>query len=129
MRIAVAFENEQVFQHFGHTEKFKVYDIEDGKIITKSVVNTNGSGHGTLADILKKGCVDTLICGGIGTGAQRALSEAGIKLYGGVTGAADKVVEDFLADKLAYNPDIKCSHHGEDHQHGHAGEHNCTCRG
>ena len=27
MRIAVTYENGQIFQHFGHTEAFKIYDV------------------------------------------------------------------------------------------------------
>ena len=81
MKIAVTFDNGNVFQHFGHTEAFKVYDIEDGKIISSEVMPTNGSGHGALAGFLKDLGVSTLICGGIGGGAQMALSEAEIELY------------------------------------------------
>lgn len=115
MRIAVTYEDGKVFQHFGHTERFKVYDIEDRKIQVTSIVNTNGSGHGALADILKKGSVNTLICGGIGDGAKRALAEAGIELYGGVSGDVDKAVDDLLAGRLKYNPDTVCNHQGEHH--------------
>lgn len=124
MRIAVTYENGTIFQHFGHTEQFKLYDVEDGKITSSQVVNTNGSGHGALADILAAVGADTLICGGIGGGAQNALAAAGIKLYAGVSGSADQAVEDLLAGTLGYNPDIKCSHH-EDHHHGPCGEHGC----
>lgn len=131
MRIAVTYENGQVFQHFGHTERFKVYDVENNKIVTTNTINTNGSGHGALADILKKIHVDTLICGGIGGGAKRALAEANIQLYGGVSGDTDKAVEALLAGKLAFNPDAVCSHHGEHHgdvcgEHG-CGEHDHSC--
>ncbi len=126
MRIAVTYENGNVFQHFGHTERFKVYDIENGKIQVASVVNTNGSGHGALADILKKGGVNALICGGIGGGAKQALAEAGIDLYGGVSGDADKAVNDLLAGSLKYNPDIMCNHHGEHH---HGAGHTCGSHG
>ena len=124
MKIAVTYEDGQVFQHFGHTERFKVYDVQDGKVVTMTTVNTNGSGHGALADILKKLCVDTLICGGIGGGAQRALAEAGIRLYGGVTGDTDKAVEALLAGTLQYDANVSCSHH-EEHHHGECGEHGC----
>lgn len=126
MRIAVTYEDGQVFQHFGHTERFEVYDVENGKVVLKTLVNTNGSGHGALADVLKKLGADVLICGGIGGGAKRALDEAGIKLYGGVTGECDKVIEAFLAGNLDYNPDVKCSHH--EHEHG-DGEHTCGDHG
>lgn len=115
MRIAVTYENGQIFQHFGHTQQFKVYDIENGQITNTEVLDTNGQGHGALGGFLTSAKVDTLICGGIGGGAQTALAEAGIKLYGGVTGSADDAVAAFLADKLDYNPNIQCSHHGADH--------------
>lgn len=122
MRIAVTYENGEIFQHFGHTEAFKVYDVEDGKVVSSQVVSTNGSGHGALAEVLHTLQVDTLICGGIGGGAQNALAQAGIQLYGGVTGEADGAVEALLAGKLGYDPDVHCDHHG----HGHGdGAHNC----
>ncbi|MBP8640781.1 MAG: NifB/NifX family molybdenum-iron cluster-binding protein [Oscillospiraceae bacterium] len=124
MRIAVTYENGQVFQHFGHTEFFKVYDIEGGKPVFTAVVSTNGSGHGALANVLTKLEADTLICGGIGGGAKTALAESNIKLYGGVSGDADKAVEDFLAGKLQFNPEINCNHHDEHHE-GECGEHGC----
>ena len=100
MKIAVTYENGNIFQHFGHTEAFKIYDIEDGRIAASRVEDTNGSGHGALAGVLKEWKVDTLICGGIGAGAQIALAEAGIKLYGGASGSADAAVEALLAGNL-----------------------------
>lgn len=124
MKIAVTYENGEVFQHFGHTERFKIYDIENGKVTVTTTVNTNGSGHGALADILKKISVDTLICGGIGGGAKRALAEAGIKLYGGVSGDADKAVEQLLTGELKFDSDATCGHHGEHHGHT-CGEQRC----
>ncbi len=124
MRIAVPYENGRVFEHFGHTERFKVYDIENSKVALATTVNTNGSGHGALADILKKLRVDTLICGGIGGGAKRALAEANIRLYGGVSGDADTAVEALLAGTLEYNSEATCDHHGEHHDGG-CGEHGC----
>ena len=130
MRIAVTYDNGEIFQHFGHTEQFKVYDIEEGKIISSEVVSTNGSGHGALAGVLGALNADVLICGGIGGGAQMALAQAGIRLFGGVSGDADKAVETYLAGTLAYNPNVQCSHHGEHHHGGTCGDHGCgshTC--
>ena len=126
LRIAVTYDNGQVFQHFGHTEQFKFYDVEDGKITAEQVMGTNGSGHGALAGFLAVNRVDILICGGIGGGAQSALADAGIKLYGGVSGSADEAVKALLAGTLAYNPDVHCSHH--DHEHADV-EHNCGDHG
>ena len=126
MRIAVTYENGQIFQHFGHTETFKIYDVEEGKVLHSEVVDTNGSGHGALAGVLNALNADVLICGGIGGGAQTALAAAGIKLFGGVSGDADKAVEAFINDTLDYNPDVKCSHHEHNHGEGHTcGEHGC----
>ena len=119
MRIAVTYENGAVFQHFGHTEQFKVYDVEDGKIRSSEIIDTNGSGHGALAGVLTALNADVLICGGIGGGAQMALQAAGIQLFGGVAGDADKAVEAFLAGGLAYNPEVKCDHHNHEHGEGH----------
>lgn len=124
MKVAVTYENGQVFQHFGHTEQFKVYEVENGQISNSEVVDTNGSGHGALAEILKNLEVEVLICGGIGAGAQQALTEAGIHFYGGVAGSADDAVQAFLNETLSYNPDVRCSHHDE-HEHGKCGEHGC----
>ncbi|WP_130862987.1 NifB/NifX family molybdenum-iron cluster-binding protein [Bacilliculturomica massiliensis] len=119
MKIAVTYENGQVFQHFGHTEAFKIYDVEDGKITGSEVADTNGSGHGALAGFLKEKGVDTLICGGIGGGARTALAEAGIDLYPGASGSADEQVEALIGGTLAYDPDTMCSHHGHGHEDGH----------
>ena len=117
MKIAVTYEDGNVFQHFGHTEQFKVYEVTDGKIVDAQVVSTEGSGHGALAGMLSEKKVDVLICGGIGGGAQVVLAEAGIKLYGGVTGSADDAVVAFLTGNLAFNPDVHCNHHH--HEEGH----------
>lgn len=126
MRIAVTYENGEIFQHFGHTKQFKVYDIVDGAVQNAQVVDTNGSGHGALAGILHALQVDALICGGIGGGTQAALAAANIKLYGGVSGSADQAVEALLAQNLTYDPNVKCSHHGEHHHHEHTcGDHGC----
>ena len=125
MRIAVTYENGEIFQHFGHTEQFKVYDVENSKIISSEVVDTNGSGHGALAGVLSALHVDALICGGIGGGAQMALEAAGIRLYGGVSGSADAAAEALAAGKLDFNPDVRCDHH-DHHGEGHTcGSHGC----
>lgn len=129
MRIAVTYENGMIFQHFGHTEKFKLYDVEDGKIVNTQIVDTNGQGHGALSVFLTNSKADMLICGGIGGGAQTALSEAGIKLFGGVSGSADEAVKAYLNGSLNFNPDIHCEHH-EHHGDGHScGEDKHGCRG
>ena len=127
MKIAVTYENGQIFQHFGHTAQFKIYTVEDGKVVSSKVVDTNGSGHGALAGLLADQAVYALICGGIGGGAQMALANAGIKLYGGVSGSCDEAVEALLVGRLDFNPDVRCNHHDREHgEQGHTcGEHGC----
>ena len=128
MRIAVTYENGMVFQHFGHTQQMKIYDVENGQITAEQVVDTAGSGHGALAGFLAGLRVDTLVCGGIGGGAQQALAHAGIKLCGGITGGADDAVRALLAGTLKYSEQPNCDHHGHEH-HGHhdcgEGSHGC----
>lgn len=126
MRIAVTHENGKIFQHFGHTEQFKIYDVQNGEIVSSSVLDTNGQGHGALSAILAENKVDALICGGIGGGAQMALAELGIKLYGGVSGDCDAAVMALAKNALEFNPAVKCSHH--DHEHGKE-EHTCGDHG
>ena len=131
MKIAVTYENGQIFQHFGHTEQFKIYEIENGQVVSAKVVDTNGQGHGALSDFLKNEQVSLLICGGIGGGAQMALASAGIALRGGVKGGCDAAVEALLKGTLGYNPNVKCDHHGEHHHgEGHTcGSHGCGSHG
>lgn len=130
MKIAVTYENGEIFQHFGHTEQFKVYDVDGQNIVSSEVIGTNGSGHGALAELLRSLGVDTLICGGIGGGAQNALADAGIKLYGGASGNADNAVSALISGNLSFDPDVKCSHHEHEHEHGEScGEHGCGNHG
>ncbi len=130
MKIAVTYDNGQVFQHFGHTQTFKVYDVENEQVVSTHVVTATEGGHSALATLLQNNAIDVLICGGIGGGAQNALKELGIRLFGGVTGDADKAVDDFLHGTLAYVANVRCNHFdehhgGEEHHHCH-GAHGCT---
>ena len=96
MKIAVTYDNGNVFQHFGKTEFFKVYEVEDNKVVSSEVIGSNGVGHGALAGLLADQAVDVLICGGIGGGAQAALEEAGVELCAGAEGDTDQAVEAYL---------------------------------
>ena len=124
MKIAVSYDHGQVFQHFGHTEQFKLYEVEDGKPVSTELLDSNGSGHGALAALLADASIDVLICGGIGGGAQAALEERGIELCAGASGDADEAVAAYLRGELI-NTGANCDHHehhGEDHA---CGEHGC----
>ncbi len=121
MRIAVTYENGEVFQHFGHTEEFKVYHVEDGRIVSAEVIGSDGSGHEALAGLLHDKSIDVLICGGIGAGAQAALEQAGIELCSGAAGSADKAVAAYLRGDLI-STGVNCDHHGGEHSDG---QHSC----
>ena len=130
MKIAVTYDNGFVFQHFGHTEQFKIYETDGTNITSSEIIATNGKGHGALADFLAIHGVDTLICGGIGGGAKTALAKAGIQLYGGVTGNTDLAVKNLLNGTLMFNPYVQCSHHDHEHGEGHTcGSHGCGSQG
>ncbi len=123
MRIAVTYEDGQVFQHFGHTENFKIYEVEGKEIKSAEVYGSNGAGHGALAGMLFHSGVDVLICGGLGGGALNALTEAGIQVIAGASGDVDEAVNAYLAGNLV-STGANCHHH--DHEEGHScGEHGC----
>ena len=122
MRIAVAYENGEVFQHFGHSERFKIYEVEDGRVLSSETISSNGSGHGALASLLGDQKIDVVICGGIGGGAQAALAERGIELCAGASGNADEAVAAYLRGELI-STGANCDHH---HEEGHScGDHGC----
>ena len=120
MRVAVTYDNGNVFGHFGKTEQFKVYDIEDGKVVNSQILGTNGEGCGALAGILNIADVDALICGGIGGGAVNAIEEAGIKLYAGASGSTDAAVEALIVGTLEAIGEANCDHHDHEHGEGHS---------
>ena len=130
MRIAVTYDNGKIFQHFGRTEFFKVYEVEDNQVISSEVIGSNGTGHGALAGLLADQAVDVLICGGIGGGAQAALAEAGVELCAGAQGDVDQAVEAYLKGELV-STGANCDHHHEeghscgDHGEGHSCGGNC----
>jgi len=116
--VAATYENGEIFQHFGRTETFKIYTIEDKKVVSSEIIGNGGNGHGALAGYLKTKGVEALICGGIGEGARNMLNQNGIRVYPGASGNADKQMEAFLQGLLVYDPNTSCDHHEE---------HTCSC--
>ncbi|MBE6032298.1 MAG: peptidylprolyl isomerase [Clostridiales bacterium] len=130
MKIAVPYSNGEVFQHFGHTETFKLYEIVDGQIISSKTVNTEGSGHDAVAKFLADLSVNVLVCGGIGDGAQAALAGFGIEICSGAEGNADAAVSAYLRGELT-SEGVNCDHHHdhdeEDGCGGSCGSCGCGC--
>ena len=106
MRVATTYDNGNIFMHFGRSEQFKIYDIQDGKVLNEQVVGTGGTGHGALAGLLANGGVDTLICG-----------------------SCDACVGALIAGTLAQNGEATCDCHGHDHEHIHEHGESCGCHG
>jgi predicted Fe-Mo cluster-binding NifX family protein len=118
MKVAVTYENGDVFQHFGRTPQFKVYEIEDGAVKSEQVIDTGEAGHGALAGFLQEAGADVMICGGISGGAIAAMAESGIKVYAGAAGNADDVIRSYLAGTLSENGNATCDHHDHTHSGG-----------
>ncbi len=129
MRIAVTYENGEIFQHFGHTELFRIYDVEDGKVTHRMTIRPIGAGHEAMAGVLKKAGADLLICGGIGSGAQQALEAMGIRLCAGVRGSSDAAVDAFLRGTLNYTATSNCTAHDAEGSCGHDCGHDCGHHG
>lgn len=131
MIIALTHDNGNIFGHFGHTQEFKIYEISEKRIEKATVINTMGSGHGALAELLSTLRVNVLICGGIGPGAKNALGRAKIEVFGGCSGNCDEAVDQYLKGMLSFDPDAECtSHIHHDKESGCSGHdctsHNCT---
>lgn len=123
MKIAITYENGEVFQHFGHTEKVKIYEIENKKIISENILDTSAHGHELLVKFLKDNNVNVLICGGIGNSAKKALNDVNIQLFGGVSGDVEQVIKDYILNKLKYDENIECEHHHNDENEQHCENH------
>ncbi len=129
MKLAITYDNGQVFQHFGKTQQFKIYDIQQGKVGPSLVTGTGGQGHGALAGLLRALGISVLICGGIGPGAQEALKSLDITVIPGITGDVDQAAQDFVDGKLVPNTEALCNHHHDGPAHS-CGDHGCgqhTC--
>lgn len=138
MRVAVTYENNQVFQHFGRTQQFKVYDILENGTYESFILDSNGAGHGALADVLLRNKVDMLICGGIGNGAVNALARCNIRVLAGASGDCDTIINLLIKNELDLNGTSNCNHHHHEenhechcggHGHNHDENHECHCGG
>jgi len=126
VKIAVTYSNGLIEQHFGQTKEFKVYTIEDNKIVNQEIVSTLGYAHGTLINLLVSNQINTLICGGLGQGAKDLLSRANISLLPGVNKSADEAVNDYINNSLNYDPNVACAGGHHDHESSHGEGHKCN---
>lgn len=111
MKIAITHENGEVYGHFGHCKEFKIYEIENGEVVSSEVVNAPGDGHSSTVQFLVDNDVYALICGGIGSAAKIALMDQFIEVYGGCSGKCDDKIAEFLGKSLSYSENPQCAGH------------------
>lgn len=118
MRIAVASENGSVFQHFGKSPEFTMYDVETELVQHKEIIPTNGASHGQIADFLVDNGADIVICGGMGSGAKTALRERRIEIVPGVKGEVDDIIVRYLSGEKIQSFEAECNHHSHNSEGG-----------
>lgn len=113
MKIAVNEQEGKIFQHFGQTKAFQIYEVEDGKVLSSSHLAADPKGHAALADQLIKEKVNVVICGNLGARMLGLLQGAGIQVCGNVEGDCDQAVQAYLNGTLTYSTEAhacSCSH-------------------
>lgn len=122
-RIAMALDAGKTVDHFGHCHTFAIYDVNEGKIEKTESLPNPPHQPGFLPGFLAEQGVDVVITGSIGVNARNMLTAFGIETICGAVGKEDKVISEFLANKLVSN-DVFCQghglheHHGPEHHHG-----------
>lgn len=118
MVIAVTYQDGMIFGHFGKSQEFKIYEIENGAVANSKVVDvSNIKGRDARTEYLKSLGSEVLICGGICEKAQAAVSACGIKIYAANSGSADEAVNKYLTGALTQVTGKVCDHHSEDNNH------------
>jgi predicted Fe-Mo cluster-binding NifX family protein len=100
MRIAVACQEKEVANHFGHCLNFTIFEVENGKIINEKIIANPGHKPGFLPNFVADRGAKVLICGGIGGSAIEILNERNIEVIAGASGDAKKAVEQYLNGEL-----------------------------
>lgn len=114
-------EKGDVYGHFGTCPSFTIYELEGAMLKEKTKLETNGSGHSEIANLLIENQVDVLICGGIGSAAMNILLEAGILCIPGQQGDVDVVVASYMDGSIMTSEAPTCAGHQEGEE--------CSCGG
>ena len=108
-RIAVPYDEGNIFQHFGKSAAFKIYTIENNTVTGQEIVETGGITHEELGIWMLQHSVNAVLCGNIGPGAQGALAAAGIQVLAGINGGADEAVGLLLKGDLKTQNSANCT--------------------
>lgn len=126
MKIAIATEGANVSAHFGRCENFTIVELDGTSAIKdKKVISTQGNQHAALPDYLAALGVQTVISGGMGSGASENLKKANITAITGVHGTVDAAINSFIKGELKPG-EADC--HGHEHGHEHHENHSCNCK-
>lgn len=100
IKIAIASVNGCVANHFGHCESFYIYEVENGKLLTKTNIENPGHKPGFLPNYLNDIGVNVIIAGGMGSGAIDIFNEKNIDVILGADGEVEKVALNYADGKL-----------------------------
>ena len=115
MKIAVACMGDQIAEHFGHCENFRIYDIIDDVIFLQGNIPNPGHKPGFLPNFLADKGVNVIIAGGMGGGAIEIFNSRDIKVVSGATGDSLAAVNAYCLGTLQ-NSGAVC------HEHQHSSE-------
>ncbi|WP_461207296.1 NifB/NifX family molybdenum-iron cluster-binding protein [Clostridium sp. DL1XJH146] len=109
MKISVAVTEGIVSQHFGHCEFFKMYYVEDGKVLKTEEVANPGHRPGFLPKFIAEQGASLIIAGGMGGSAQNLFFENGVDVLVGASGEPDVAVDEYLKGNLKSSGSV-CQH-------------------
>ena len=111
MRVAITYDDGNVFMHYGKTREFIIFEIENNEIKNEFILPCGEYSHHTLADLLSINNVDVLICGGCGGHAIESLEAKNIKIYNGACGDVHNVIKQYINEELTFNGATECGCH------------------
>ena len=133
MKVAVAYENGEIYGHFGHCACFAIYEY--GEYVhecTKTLVETGDrEGHQAMADLMREQGVDAVIVGQMGGEAKALLLSYGIVPVAGYSGDADTAADLLVTGQLPISPGEagNCSACGGSCGADGCGSGGCSCGG
>lgn len=132
MRIAVAYKDGEIFEHFGHCEMFAIYEYEEANVekCTKRLVPCGDRhGHADMVELMRREGVDAVICGNMGSEAKSQLLSFGIVPVAGYCGSADQAADLLICGELPIVEGGSCGSCGgcSGCHHDEGGDCECGC--
>ena len=100
MKIAIPLFDSRISPRFDYARRFLLGDVENGAVIKRNMLPTEGlTSLSRIKKLIEIG-VDILICGGIDETSAWKLQFHEVKLYAWVTGEAEDALSCFLRGEL-----------------------------